>query len=268
MASRRHHRRWPWIVGAVAVILLAPALVFVLTGDTAHEVSLGQALQRLGGQGGGAAGDRPAPGVYEYRGSGTESLSVPPITQREGPLMPGTVTLQGANCWVLRIDYSTHHWQTYDYCRHVADTWEAGGQTWDLVAIGPINVTNLATLTCVPGTMLLPANAVPGQEWHGRCSGTSTAVSGTVVSAGPYRYLGPATVSVGGRQVQTVKFLRLRTDSGPQVGTERTELWLDPATGLPVRLRQSITVHTKTPFGNSDYTQSGDLALVSMTARS
>ena len=263
MAPHRR-RRWPWIIGALVLIVLVPALLFVFTGDSAHEVTMGQALQRLGSGGAEASNGRPAPGVYEYRGSGSESLSVPPLTQHEGPSMPGTVALHGADCWVLRIDYSTHHWQTYDFCRHGGDTWEAGGRTWDLIAIGPINVTNEATLTCVPGTMVLPANAVPGQQWHGRCAGSSTAISGTVVSAGPYRFVGNATVSVAGRPVQTVKFLRLRTDSGPQVGTERTELWLDPVTGLPIRLRQYINVRTHTPFGDSTYVQSGDLTLVSL----
>jgi len=227
---------------------------------------MGQAEQRLGAQGGGASGALPKPGVYEYRGSGTERLSLPPLSQAEGPIMPGTVTLSGADCWVFRIDYSTHHWQTWDYCRHGGETWEAGGRSWQLWTIGPLDETNTSDFTCAPRTMSLPATAVPGQRWQGRCVGTNTAVAGKTLSAGPYRFIGLTSVSVAGTQVHAAEFLRLRTESGAQKGSERDEVWLDAATGLPVRLRQDITVTTNTPFGTSTYTQSGVFALVSLVA--
>ncbi len=260
----RRHRRWPWIVGGVVFVILAAAAVVVLSTDRAHEVTLGQAEQRLGGNGGGVAGARPSPGVYEYRGSGTEHLSLPPLSQGEGPLIPGTVTLRGADCWVFRVDYSSHHWQTWDYCRHGADTWEAGGQTWQLWSIGPLNESNTSTFTCAPATMSLPGKAVPGQVWQGRCTGRNTAVSGTTISAGPYRFVGLTTVSVGGTPVRTAEFVRNRTDSGAQRGSEHAEVWLDASTGLPIRLRQELTVSTDTPFGRSTYTQSGVFSLVSL----
>ena len=79
----------------------------------------------------------PHPGVYEYRGSGTEHATLPSLSQEEGPIIPGTVTLEPGDCWLFRVDYSSHHWQTWQYCRHGADTWEAGGQTWQLWAVGP-----------------------------------------------------------------------------------------------------------------------------------
>jgi hypothetical protein len=263
----RRHRRWPWIVAGAVLVVLAGAGVLAFGGDRAHEVTMNQAEQRLGEHGGGVAGARPAPGVYRYKGSGTERLSFPPLSQSEGPLIPGTVTLSGANCWVFRLDYSSHHWQTWDYCRHGADTWEAGGQTWQLWSIGPINESNTSTFTCAPGTMSLPATAVPGQVWHGRCTGTNTAVSGTTVSEGPYRFVGLTTLSAGGTSVRTAEFVRNRTDSGAQSGSEHAEVWLDASTGLPVRLRQDITVTTDTPFGRSTYTQSGVLTLTSPKAQ-
>ena len=59
---------------------------------------------------------RPAPGVYQYRGEGTEHLDKPPLTQSQGPDIPGTVTHLEGGCWRLRVDYSTNHWQSWDYC--------------------------------------------------------------------------------------------------------------------------------------------------------
>lgn len=260
-------------MGAVLLVVVGVAALVVLSTNRAREVTMGQAEQRVGGAAGtpgtpGNAGLRPAPGVYEYRGSGTEHLSLPPLSQAEGPTMPGTVTLRGAECWVFRLDYSTHHWQTWEYCRHGADTWEAGGRSWQLWTVGPLNETNTSDFTCTPGTMSLPGTAVPGQEWQGRCTGTNTAVSGTTRSVGPYRFVGLRNLSIGGTAVRTAEFLRLRSDSGAQRGRERSEVWLDATTGLPVRLRQDITVKTDTPFGSSTYTQSGVATLVSLRARS
>jgi hypothetical protein len=250
----------------VLVVVALAAGVLVLTTNRAHEVTMGQAEQNLGQRGQGSAGARPARGVYDYVGSGTEHLTLPPLSQGEGPIIPGTVTLQGTSCWVFRVDYSSHHWQTWDYCRHGGDTWEAGGQTWQLWAIGPLNETNLSTFSCAPRTMSLPAAALPGQAWEGRCTGTNSAVKGRTLSQGPYRFVGLTTLSVGGHPVRVAQFLRLRQDSGAQHGTERAEVWLDAANGLPIRLRQDLRITTDTPFGTSTYTQSGVFTLQSLVA--
>jgi hypothetical protein len=180
--------------------------------------------------------------------------------------MPGTVTLVGRRCWIFRIDYSSHHWQTWDYCRHGTATWEAGGRSWQLWSIGPINVTNTSDFICAPQTMSLPGTATPGQRWEGRCTGTNTSVSGKTLSAGPYHFVHLTTLMVGGQRVRVAQFLRLRTDSGAQLGSERSEVWLDAADGLPVRLQQRIKVSTATPFGHSTYSQSGVFTLVSLVA--
>jgi hypothetical protein len=71
-------------------------------------------------------------------------------------------------------------------------------------------------------------------------------------------------MSVGGTSVRAAHFLELRTDSGAQRGTERTELWLSESNGLPLRVQQDIKVTTATPFGTSHYTQAGVFALASL----
>jgi len=254
------------VVGGLLVLVGVGVVVVELTTSRAHQVSMAQAEQRLGHQGQGSSGARPARGVYRYTGSGTEHLTFPPLSQSEGPTIPGTVTLLGTNCWIFRVDYSSHHWQTWRYCRHGGDTWEAGGQTWQLWAIGPLNETNLSTFSCAPRTMSLPATAVPGQQWEGSCIGTNTSVKGATLSRGPYRFVGLTTLSVGGRPVRAAEFVRQRTDTGAQHGTERAEVWLDAATGLPLRLRQDLEIKADTPFGSSTYTQSGVFTLMSLVA--
>ncbi len=264
-AGHRRRRRWPWILGAVALVVGAGVIVTWLASSRAKQVTLRQAESRLGASGLGTPGTaRPAPGVYEYTGSGTERLSLPPLSQNEGPLIPGTVTLQGPSCWVFHIDYSTHHWQTWEYCLHGSDLREAGGQSWQLWSIGPFNATNLSSFHCTPGSMALPADARPGEHWESRCTGTNTSVKGTTESAGPYRFIGLDTIRVGPTDVRAAHFLRLRTDSGAQHGTERSEVWFDTTNGLPIRVRQDIKLTTTTEFGASTYTQVGVFTLTSL----
>ncbi len=258
-------RRWPWVVGIVIVLVGVGVAAVWLTASHARQVTLREAEARSGSGGNGApTAGRPAPGVYSYSSSGTERLSLPPLSQTEGPTMPGTVTLKGPDCWVFRIDYSTHHWQTWHYCQHGADLWEAGGQSWQLWPVGPLDVTNTTSFTCDAGSMALPGQGSASQAWVSRCSGVNTSVKGTTVSAGPYRLIGTTTLSVGGVRVRVAHFRRTRADSGAQVGTERADVWIDPRTGLPVRLEQHLRVTTSTMFGTSTYTQNGVLVLTSL----
>jgi hypothetical protein len=255
------------VIGAV-LVSAAAGLVAWRAADHARQVTLGQAVARLGGSGGGSPGSgRPAPGVYAYVGSGTEHLSLPPLSQSEGPTIPGTVTLDGARCWVWRIDYSTHHWQTWHYCLHGADLEEAGGQTWQLWSVGPVNVTNLTTFTCAAGSMALPAEGTPGQAWHSHCTGSNTTVPGVTVTSGPYRLAGTGELDVGGTPVPVAHFHRVRTDTGAQTGTEIADVWIDRVDGLPVRLDQQVRVTAATEFGTSVYTQTGTMRLVSLVPR-
>ena len=207
---------------------------------------------------------RPEPGVYRYEGSGTESLSVPPLSHDQGPVMPGTVEIGADGCWTFRIDYNSDHWQSWEHCPEGDDLVEARGQTWQRWMVGATAITNLTDFVCDAGAMLAPADPAPGQQWPARCVGTNEAVEGESVSEGTHRFVGEEGVRVGGTTVATHHFVRERKISGTQVGTERTELWYAVDTGLPVRNERSVEVRTGSPIGESTYTESGEFHLVSV----
>ena len=264
--SGRGRHTWRWVAAGVVLLVAAAGLIIGLTADHARQVTLREAEAQSGsGAEAVATNGRPAPGVYAYRASGTERLSLPPLSQSEGPTVPGTVSLHGSDCWVLRLDYSTHHWQTWRYCQRGADLWEMGGTTWQLWAVGPVDVTNVSRFTCDPGAEALPAHGTVGSTWSSRCTGTNSTIAGTTVTTGPYRLVGSTVLVVGGTRVPAVHFHRTRTDTGGQRGTERADVWVDARTGLPLRLDQHLRVVTSTQFGTSTYTQDGTLRLTSMT---
>ena len=262
-----HHRHhwWRWAVGSALLLAGVGAGAMWLMTSRAIPVTMRQAVSRFGGSSAGTANNsRPMPGVYRYTGTGVDKLTLPPMTQAEGPTMPGTVTLGRANCRTFRIDYSTHHWQTWDYCRHNGSLWTTGGRLWQLWSIGPINISDLTSISCSAGTVALPVDAVPKQRSTSRCTATSSAVKGQMVSTGPYELLGDVILSIGGRRIRAEHFLQLRTDSGSQQGMERSEIWVDEGNGLPLRVQQNIKVTTPSPFGPTAYTQVGTFTITSL----
>ncbi len=250
------------LVGLVAV---AVGGWWWLGRNRAREVTLEEARERLSettAPGRGLEG-RPAPGIYEYRGEGTDRLSIPPLSQSQGPGLPGTVELLDDGCWNFRIDYSTNHWQDWRFCRRDSGLFEEGGHTWQRWMIGPTALTALATFRCEE-TVALPAEREPGQVWRSRCTGTNERTEGEIVSAGPYRFVGDEVIDVGGTKVTAAHFRRSRDDTGAQKGTERGDVWLDAATGLPLRNERRIELKTDTPVGKSTYTEHGHFELVSL----
>ncbi|HET6915866.1 MAG TPA: hypothetical protein VFH56_07220 [Acidimicrobiales bacterium] len=264
--ARRRGRRWPWIAAAAVVAVVATvAALFWFGGDAAKQVSMDKARSRLPSGQTGPLGQRPAPGVYQYTGSGTDRLTLPPESQPQGPSMPGTVTLQGADCWAFRIDYSTHHWQTWNFCWRGGEMQQTGGQLWQLWPVGPMSVTNSTSVTCTPAVPILRARPIPGETWNGHCSATSSAVKGTMQATSVYRYLGRTELKVNGVGVPAEHLSIAQTDQGSQKGTETYQMWVQPGSGLLLRLDHDIKVSTATPFGTSTYTETGTFSLASLT---
>jgi len=263
-----------WLAGIAVVGGAVIALgVYLTVRDNARPVTVDEARARTttttttavdGASSGGTGPSRPDAGIYLYEGTGSESLSTPPLSQSQGPEMPATVEHHERGCWSLRIDLSSNHWQRWDYCPEGADLVEMGGESWQRWMIGTTAITNLSTFECDEGSVVLPGTRSTDQVWNARCTGTNEAVDGSTVSQGPYRFVAEDTVALDGRDVTALHFSQQRTMSGAQRGDERAEVWLDAATGLLIRLEREVEVRSDTPIGESTYTESATLRLVSL----
>ncbi len=261
-------RSWRWlrIAGLLAVVVLVGGY-WLAQRNRARPVSLDEARDRLPSSTTAPPVDdtRPEAGVYEYQGTGIDRLSLPPLHQDQGPTIPGTVELLAGGCWRFRVDYSTNHWQSYEYCRTGLGVEERGAQTFQRWMIGAAPLDNTSRTDCDDATMFLPTVRRADQSWEARCVVTNDTISGETVSAGPYRFVGEEQVRVAGEPVDTLHFERVRVFSGGQVGTEVVDVWLHAASGLPVRNERTIDVETSTPIGTSRYTESGEYVLQSLT---
>ncbi|MEZ5238330.1 MAG: hypothetical protein R2716_05095 [Microthrixaceae bacterium] len=256
------------LVGA-AVILVAVLIGWVVVRwirGTAREVDLADVTTSTG-----TALEsepsvlRPPAGVYEYTGEGTDRIDKPPRSQAQGPSMPATVTHRGDGCWTFRIDYSTNHWQSWDYCPEDGGLVEVGGQTYQRWDFGAFANETTSTFECVAPTIL--ADQSPGDEWAQSCTGGSTGVEGTTTSAGEARFVGTETLEIGGREVDALRYHRERTNTGNQSGSEVSEVWFDAETGMPLRNERSLEASSDTVIGRVDYTEQGSFELESLEPR-
>jgi hypothetical protein len=268
---RARPRRRLWVAGGVLAVLLILGGVFVVLwqGSGAHQASTNDAKRRFehssaSARPPSAATLRPPAGVYLYRGTGTEHLSLPPKTQHQGAGMPATVTYRSDGCWTFRLDYNTHHWQTWIYCPRDGGLVELGGQTferWDFVFT---KYDSTSKFTCAPPSIAIRAAMRPGDEWRQSCRGTSSGTKGAAVTSGPYTFVGDDEVTVGSTPVPAYHFRQVRTLSGSQTGTQTADLWFAKSNGLPLRNQRDVTVKTDTIVGSSTYTEHGSFQLTSL----
>ncbi len=273
--SFAHRHRVALIVTTVIFMVVASvAGVFLYQWNHSgpHQLSSATAYQRFRSGATGAYVDpgtlRPHEGVYSYRGSGNEHISLPPKSQVEGPGIPGTVSYRSDGCWVWRLDYSDSHWQNATFCaRHgnLVEVGRAGWYRWNLVAL---SIADTGTYRCSP-EVAIPAVLHLGQQFPFVCTGTSSPIkTGVVTMRGTNRYVGPQTLRIGGTDVPTLHFREVSTLSGGQWGSNVSDTWFSTVNGLPVMGTWSTKVTSPTFLGTSTLTGGASFTLRSSIARS
>ncbi len=269
--GHRRHRRARIVAAIVGVVLIAGVATFIVLWNqgSSRPVSIEEAQRRAGTPTTDQSPDvvplQPTAGIYQYRGEGTERLDTPPLTQTQGPEIPGTVTHLDDGCWRLRVDYSTNHWQSWDYCPAGSGLTENAGEFFQRLDLVVTKVDTSSTYTCDPPVDAIRSTQQPGDQWMQECRGTSTGSTGEVVSSGPYTFVGAERLDIGGTEVEALHYRRLRELTGGQTGTEDVDVWFDAASGLPLRNERVITVHSGSLIGGVTYEENGSFQLTSMT---
>ncbi len=271
--GRHRHRSLLFATtGAMALVLVAIAYVGVRYELRGHPgaKSVGSAVQTFRGSGPGADSAGyvvPQAGVYTARGQGSEHISFPPNSQRDGTVIPVTVTHLAGGCWRWDIDYNVAHSEEYEFCASRAGLLQPGdddSQTWDF---GVTEISDTAHITCPASTLVLPARGTPGQSRQWSCPETNTSIGGQSVSTTSARIVGIETLRVGDTPLQAVYELQRTTVTGAQTGTVTEGWWFSRSSGLPLRVERNITVRTASPLGAITYSESGSWQLTSLTPR-
>jgi hypothetical protein len=169
-----------------------------------------------------------------------------------------------SGCWRFRVDYSTNHWQSWDYCPVGSGLTENAGAFFQRLDLVVTTVDTSSSYTCDPPVDAIRATQRVDDQWIQECRGSSTGSDGEVISSGPYTFVGPELLDIGGAKVAALHYRRLRNLTGGQTGEEDVEVWFDAATGLPLRNQRVITVHSDA-LGGVTYEENGSFELTSVT---
>jgi hypothetical protein len=194
----------------------------------------------------------PAPGVYTYRTSGGEGLNLVGVG-RSFPSSTSMIVADGACATVSWVPI-TQHTEATTVCNA-----PNGGLTLPkLVTDESIaGSTSTSTITCPSTAYLLPPDSHPGQRWGVTCGLASPAEKVDLDG----QTLGQSTMDVGGHPVSVTHTRVTLTFNGAEHGTNPTDFWIVPSTGLIVRERETVGVTQ----GSVRYTENMETTLTGLT---
>lgn len=193
----------------------------------------------------------PVPGVYTYRTSGGESLNLVGVA-RSFPTSTSMIVADGSCANVSWVPI-TQHTETTTVCNAPNGALTVPKLVTDESIAGS---TTTSTIDCPAATYLLPAASRQGQRWGATCSLANP--SEKVMLAGDV--VGPANMVVDGHAVSVMHTRVTLTFTGAEHGTNPTDYWIIPSTGLIVRQRETVGVTQ----GGVHYTEHMDASLASL----
>jgi hypothetical protein len=255
-----HHRLWALGAGvAVLIAAVAAGVWFFVLRSPGTQVDLRQALRlyRHDQQDPpiGTASRLPAPGVYNYRTSGYERLSLAGIS-RSFPSSSEVVVTDGA-CATVR-------WVPFE--QHMEGLVECSGRNGAVGMVSALSDEEIAgvrtaeVIHCPAGAYFMPARPAPGQRWSATCHAGSQAV------AFGGRVLGWSTIAVHGRREPALHTRLTLTFRGEERGSNPTDYWVSPTTGLILREQEAVDLSQRTgPLGSVRYQEQMAITLTSLS---
>lgn len=231
------------LVVAAIFAVTAVSLLLLLTSDpepTTVDDAVSAFREELGGR---APGESPVPeGVYVYATDGYEKTDALTGVTNRYPVRT-TITVTGAGCG-LRLRWNVSEGRSTEWLVCVeGDEWLLAGQDERHTFFGR---TERTTYTC-RDTLLRPPGDLPGTTFRMRCS------TGSTDESGASRVVARATMRVDREDVETVHLRRATVLRGATRGTTRHDIWLDRATGVPVRLVMTTRTANDAPIGEVRY---------------
>jgi hypothetical protein len=255
-----HHRFWVLGMGAAILIVAAAAGVwFFALRSPGTQIDLRQALRlyRQGQQAGrsGRSAHLPPSGVYRYRTSGNEQLSIGGISRS----FPATTEMivNEARC-------ATFTWAPFE--QHIEGLVECPLGESGLAMMSALSDEQIAgihtaeVIRCPASAYFVPPNPTTGRQWSAMChtTGQRVAFSGRVI--------GKSSINVGGRDLPALHTRLTLSFSGSESGANPTDYWVSIQDGLILRQRETVAVAQQAgPLGSVHYSEQMAIALASVT---
>ncbi len=253
-----HHRLLTSGFGLVVLLVTAVAGIwFFVIRSTGTQIDLRQALKlyRDDERGGAPTDGLPQPGVYVYRTTGSEALSLPGMS-RSFP-SASEVIVTDPRCATMEWAPIDEHTEGVVVCRQ-PDGALVMARTTSLESIAGISTSQV--IRCPSTAYFVPPNARAGERWYAVCHGPGQIdrLSGNVV--------GLTTLVVNGHSVPALHTRLNFSISGQESGTNPTDYWVSPATGLILRQTESVSVSQATgPLGSVHYREEMAITMTSLS---
>jgi len=235
----QQHRVLSVLVLAVFIVVCAGGTAWALVFRTVSSpVTLRQALRTYRREQTAKVVDSlrnhlPATGVYTYRTRGDEGLNLVGV-ERSFPATTSMVVTE-ASCATVSWVPITQHTETTVECRQAGGALAMPRLVTDESIAGS---TTRSVVACPATAYLLPPTAAVGQRWRATCTlagpDEKVVLDGVVV--------GPDVVAVGGQSVEVEHTRVTLTYAGTVHGTNPTDYWVVPASGLIVREQETSAV--------------------------
>jgi len=251
------HRIWAVGIGiTILIALVAAGVWFFEIRSPGTSVDLRQALrlyrenQRSELTG---TGDLPTPGVYQYRTSGGEQLSVGGISR--GFPAKTDMIVTDAGCVTMKWEPLVQHMEGLVACP---------GDNGALSLTSALSYEQIAgtettsVIRCPAGMYFVPPHPTVGERWRTTCHspGQNVVFTGSVV--------GLTSVDVGGQMVPALHTRITLLFSGAQSGTNPNNYWVSLSNGLILRQSETVDVSQKAgPLGSVRYTEQMAITLAS-----
>ncbi len=193
----------------------------------------------------------PPPGVYTYRTSGGEGLSLMGV-QRAFPSTTSMIVADG-RCATVSWVPITQHTESTTVCAGADGALSVPRLVTDESIAGSTTTT---TVRCPATAYLLPPAGRPGEHWGATCTLTNPAEKVALVG----RALGQTSMVVGGHAVPVEHSRLTLTFKGTDDGTSPTDFWIVPSSGLIVREQETVGMTQ----GGVRYSESMDAVLTAL----
>jgi hypothetical protein len=263
------------VLGSIALIIgIAVGVMLFLTRNTASPYGVGQALQQfklLQKRGSDEVAKTPAhlpaPGVYMYSTTGSESASAPglPSNGSDYPTTSAMTVFAGGCGQDWRWQPLSNRYEDLAVCRsgNGAIVLRSRFDTEEFYG-----VTDKRTFDCASGSLWLPATPAKGETLSGTCTNAGNKNSGGISIAYRGEVVGTGDLVIGGVSVPAIHVALGETMTGDTVGTGSVSLWIDGQNGLILRESRTETTRSDSAVGWVPSTEVMSLALESLKPRS
>lgn len=202
----------------------------------------------------------PESGVYTYRATGGERLSIFGAEHRYPERVHATVRHLGGCAWEGRIDVIEEHVDTMQLCS-APGRLTLPTQTRTVEFFG---VRQSIKIDCDPAIDVHASEDRPGSTRTFSCT---DGADGTV--SVKRTFVGPRDVLVGDERLEALHIhLDSRFEEGRFDGRSIDDVWVSPVDGSPYRWKRSVDVQTGALFGpDARYTEEADFVLESVEPR-